>query len=238
MADDQNQNQGQQGQEGAQGQAQGTATIDYKAEHAKLQEQLKQFEGVDLDRWNKAKDFDFDKAQEALTFKEQQEAEQARLEEEKNGQKPEIEKRLENVEKTLTLKEQQEQTRLQNEWMDKFERSIETGIDQALKADFKDLEELSPQEKRFVETLVHKAYENDAAQKAPKLNLTTVGKVVSEAIKDVKENRAFIMKRGVKTPTNPALPTAQDGALPKQGMTDSQRLEAMVNHYRSQQATT
>ena len=209
--------------------------VDYKALYEETQAKYKD---IDLDRWGKAKDFDFDKAQEALEFKQKQEELAKQKEQEENEADPvkKLHHEVSTIKQTLAQREQAEKDRQKAEWMDKYNKSIDSSIDSALKAEFKDLQELSPTEKKLVKMTVNQTFEEDASQKVPKLNLQSVSKVVQDAIKEVKDNRSFVTSRQIKRGSNaPTLPTAQDGATPKQGMTDSQRIGAMVESYKSAQ---
>jgi len=216
--------------------------IDYKAEHEKLQEQLKKFEGVDLEKWNKAKEFDFEKAEKAIQSQESREQEEREAQEEKDREEAEkdpvtgLKKEVEGIKDSLAKKEAAERERVQNDWMDKFNKSIDNSIDEALKTDSKDLEELSPQEKKYVVAIVNQLYEVDASQKVPKLNLTTISKVVSDVMKEVKENRTFLAGKKIRNQSHPAIPSSQDGVLPSTPKTDGERLEAMVNFYKAEKA--
>jgi len=108
---------------------------------------------------------------------------------------------------------------------------VESSLEKALKEEFKDLEELSPQEKKYVKAMVNQAYEADASQKVPKLNLQTVSKVVSEVVKEVKENRAFLSQKKIRGQGHPVTPSAQDGHY-QISKTDGERMDAMVNFYK------
>lgn len=214
------------------------AQVDYKAEYEKTQAQLKQFEGVDLDRWSKAKDFDFDRAEKAIQAQEKYEQEQREAQEAKDREENErdpvtgLKKDIDGIKQSLAQKDAAEKQKVQTEWMEKFHRGLENSLDQALKGEFKDLQELSPQEKKYVVAMVNQTYEQDSLQKVPKLNLQTVSKVVAEVVKEVKENRSFLASKRVTGQKHPVTPSAQDGALPGSPKTDGERLEAMVNFYK------
>lgn len=225
---DENQTQDQQ-----QNNNQQQATPDYKKLY---EENQAKFKDVDLDKYNRAKDFDFDKAQEALEFKEAQEAERLKKEQEEANKDPinKLTSELGQVKQTLAQREKADREKAQSDWMKQYHSGIDSSIEMALKGDFKDLEELSPAEKKLVKLAVNDAFEQDSRQKVQKLNLGQINSVVADAIKEVKENRTFVTSRQVKRgPSNPALPTAQDGAAPKQLMTTGQKIEAMAEHMRS-----
>ena len=212
--------------------------IDHKAELSKAQELLKKFEGVDLDKWGRAKDYDFDKAEKAIRAQEARELEEREVAEAKEREQAEkdpvsgLKKDVDGIKQTLAQREAADKQKIQSEWMEKFNKSVDSSIDQALKSEFKDLQELSPQEKKYVIAIVNKAYEDDSFQKTPKLNLETVSKVVGEVVKEVKENRAFLAGKRISGQKHPITPSAQDGALPGSPKTDGERLEAMVNFYK------
>jgi len=207
------------------------APVDYKALY---EEHQAKYKDIDLDKYNRAKEYDYDKAQKAIEYQEKMEAERLRKEQEENESDPvkKLGHELNQVKQTLAQREQAEKQKAQAEWMDKYTKTVDSSIEQALKSDFKDLEELSPAEKKLVKFTVNQAFEEDASAKVQKLNLSSVSKLVSDAVKEVKENRTFVTSRNVKKQSAPSLPTAQDGATPKTLMTDSQRITAMVDAYK------
>jgi hypothetical protein len=217
----------------------GAPVVDHKAELAKAQKLLKKFEGVDLEKYTKFKDFDFEKADAAIKAQEERERAEKEAQEEADREEAEkdpvtgLKKDLDNIKQTLAKKDAAEKEKIQTEWMEKFNSRIKSSIETALKEDFKDLEELSPQEKKYVVAIVNQTYETDSMQKVPKLNLETVSKVVSEVVKEVKENRAFLSSKKIRGQGHPVTPSSQDGSLPsRKPKTEGERLEAMVNFYK------
>ena len=243
MADEEKLNQMvEQANQSQQSEQQQEAAPDYKKMYEETQTKYKD---VDLERWERAKDFDFDKAEEAMTAAEKRAArEQEESEENEEGSegeqqegesKSQYEKRIAKLEKAVSDQSRQSKEQMRANWMERYGQNIESSISSELKGAFKDLEELSPQEKKYVKGFVDQAYEQDAGSKTPKLSLQTVGKIVSQAVKEVKENRAWITGRKVKAPSHPSMPNAQDAAAPKKLMSQSEKLEAMVSEYKGAQ---
>lgn len=213
----------------------GNKAPDYKQLYEESQAKYKD---VDLDVYGKAKDFDFDKAQAALEAQAERDADAAaeRAAAKAKGQQQgetnkEYQQRMEKLEKTVETMTKREQDRQQAQWMEKFENLRDGAIEQALKNDYKALEELSPVERKLVNALVEKAYEQDAAQKAPKLNLKTLPDVVKGVIKEVQENRSWVAGKKIKSQNHPNVPNGQDGNFSKKPMSDGERIEAMAKFY-------
>ncbi len=209
-----------------------TPAVDYKKQYEEVSAKYKD---VDLERYERAKDFDFEKAQAALKFQEKLEADRLAKEQEEANRDPlnKLSSEVGRIKQTLAQKEAAEKRSQQDSWMRQYHQGVDTAIDTALKGEFKDLEELSPAEKKLIKLSVNQAYEADAMQKVHKLGHEQIGGLVAQAIKEVKENRTFITSKSVKRQTSPSMPTAQDGAAPKQFTTTGQKIEAMADFMRA-----
>ena len=186
------------------------AEINWQERATQAEEKLK---GVDLDKWAKVKDLDPDEVGEAMKaygiisedegkFKKVMEIleakEEIKKEEAKGGDTSAMEKKLAGLEAKINGIEQEKQQSLTKDWMGKYQKNIDTALEGQ-----KEIEKLSPLEKKAVRAFVDSKFQADKNQKKPVLGLPDVAKFVAEAIKEVKEHRAFILSNGVKRDTSP-----------------------------------
>ena len=186
------------------------AEINWQERATQAEEKLK---GVDLDKWAKVKDLDPDEVGEAMKaygiisedegkFKKVMEIleakEEIKKEEAKGGDTSAMEKKLAGLEAKINGIEQEKQQSLTKDWMGKYQKNIDTALEGQ-----KEIEKLSLLEKKAVRAFVDSKFQADKNQKKPVLGLPDVAKFVAEAIKEVKEHRAFILSNGVKRDTSP-----------------------------------
>ena len=226
----------------------------YKAEEINWQDRATQAEeklkGVDLDKWSKVKDLDPDEVQEAMKaygimsedegkFKKVMEILEAKEEIKKAeaaGQGTSaLEQRLKAAEDRLNGIETEKKQAISRDWMGRYEKNI----DSALTAQ-KDLATLSPLEKKAVRHFVDQKFEADAKQRKPSLGLPDVAKFVAEAIKEVKEHRAFILSASIKKDTSPdGISGNKSSGLPsekKKPLESGDRIASMQKEWSQAQA--
>lgn len=184
--------------------------INWQERATQAEEKLK---GVDLEKWEKVKELDPEEVQEAMKaygiisedegkFKKVMEIleakEEAKAAEAAGKPTSELDSKVAALEAKLNGFEQEKRKELSQAWMQKYETNFESAV-----ADQKEVAGLSPLEKRAVRNYVNEKFAADSKQKKPVLGLPDVARFVAEAVKEVKDHRAFILKGAVKSDTSP-----------------------------------
>lgn len=209
----------------------------------RYKEMERKFEGVDLDRYGRLKEFDPDEVQEAMEFKNLAYADQEKLgkvleilkvekkeaQAEEGFKSPEVKAladKIAKLEASIAKREEAEQKKGQAEWMQKYDSSADKAIAESLKADtFKDLGgKLTEFETKSLKMLVDKVYEADAQGKKS-LGIDHIPKVVEGVLKLVLDNRkgtAGTLKKD-ESP-QPINGTGNTGEKKKAPMDDAERV--------------
>lgn len=227
----------------------------------RYREMEEKYKGVDLDLYGRAKEFDFDEAEEALEFKNLVYSDQKKLEKvlavlkgeaedaidptkSKANQSPEAKAllaRIEKLEGVIQGFQQAEHSKNQNSWMEKYDSGVETSIAESLKLEaFKELGgKLSDFDKRVVSKLVDDVFAADASKgKQSKLSHNDIPKVVQDVLSMVLENRKGTLSGMLRKDGGPD-PIKGDGASgqPKQKpMGDKERIESGAKFIQEQRA--
>jgi len=186
------------------------AEINWQERATQAEEKLK---GVDLEKWAKVKDLDPEEVTEAMKaygimseddvkFKKVMAILEAKEEVEAAAAagKPtgELDKKVSALEAKLNGIEQAKHEEVKAAWNKRYDATFEKAL-----TDQKEMKELSPLEKKAVRNFVNDKFREDARQKKPVLGIPDVSKFVDEAIKEVKDHRALILVKSVKSDTSP-----------------------------------
>jgi hypothetical protein len=187
-----------------------TPEINWQERATQAEEKLK---GVDLDKWAKVKDLDPDEVAEAMKAYGIMSADDAKfqkvmaiLEAKEEAAtaaaagKPTtaLDEKVAALESKLNGIEKAKHDEVRAAWNKRYGASVEDAVSKQ-----KEVKELSPLEKKAVREYVNEKFREDARQKKPVLGIPDVSKFVDEAIKEVKEHRAFILGKSVKSDTSP-----------------------------------
>ena len=218
-----------------------------------FERKLKSYDGVDLEKWAKAKDLDFDRVEKALKLDKlvtkdretmekvfqalgvKKDSEGGSSKGSKDSGNPEIREVKEMVAKLAARLEAQDS----KEWMDKYRSSMDTAISESLKKDdFKDAGgPLKKNERRLLIKLVDETFERDSRLDEPKLGHddvpSVVEKVLKEIISDRKEEEENKSTKNSKTP-NP-IKGGQGGSKKQEEPEDRdeiQEVKDMIDEYK------
>jgi hypothetical protein len=182
--------------------------VAYFERYKELERKMKDFEGVDVKRWNELQELDIKDLQEAASLRDKIVSDRAKFNKimeildaeeeaaEEDGEKPQVDKKLlktvQGLQERLDARERQEQEAAQKNWMTRYDQSIESSVSKAVAETHKDLGSLSAFEQRAIAQFVDDAFSKDRASKAPKLSLESVPGIVQEGLKAIRENRDHV----------------------------------------------
>lgn len=217
--------------------------VPYYNRFREVSEKMEKFKDIDLDLYNRAKEYDFDEIEEALQFKNEIYSDQEKLskvlsilkgEKREAAQKGQASPEVNQLIQRLEALENHLKSQGQAGWMEKFDSSVEGSLAESLKSDaFKDLGgNLTEFERKAVFKLVDDVYQADAAKRPSKLSLKDVPSVIQGVLKMVLDNRKGVLGGMVKKDSSPDAikGDGSTGQRKPKPMSEEERIESMKNY--------
>lgn len=211
-------------------------------------EKLEKFKDVDLELYGRAKEFDFDEAEDALNFKQKIYSDPQKLvkvleilkgQQAAGAAKGEVNPELKAVIQELSAIKQQLAARDQGGWMKEYDSSVNGTLAESLKAEaFKDLGgKLSEFEQKAVLKLVDDVFEADTKKgRLAKLSMNDVPKVVQSVLQMVLDNRKGNVRFKKDGSPEPLKGNGNPGQPKGKPMTEEERHVSMANYLKEQTA--